>query len=64
MWRSGVADDIEDTIVCRFLWQIPFAADVAAEANKVLDFGSAACRDYLDFAGELNFRFVRETAAL
>ena len=64
MWRSGLADDIEDTIICRFLWKIPMSADVAEEANKILDFGSSVCRDYLDIAGELSFLFLRETATV
>jgi hypothetical protein len=62
MWRSGVADDIEDTILCRFLWHIPMEADVREEANKILDFASSLCRDYVDVTGELTFRFMRDTA--
>jgi hypothetical protein len=62
MWRSGLADDIEDTIVCRFLWGIPLSADLTQEANKILDFSSSVCRDYLDFSGELSFLFLRNTA--
>ena len=62
LWRSGLADDIEDTIVCRFLWKIPLSADLQAEANKIADFGSRLCRDFLDVAGEVTFRYLRETA--
>jgi len=64
LWRSGLADDIEDSIVCRQVWQIPPSADVRAEANKILEFASALCRDYLDFSGELTFLFLRETATV
>lgn len=64
MWRSGLADDIEDTIICRLLWKIPMSADLATEANKILDFGSSVCRDYIDIAGELSFLFLRETATV
>ena len=64
MWRSGLADDIEDTIICRFLWKIPMSADLATEANKILDFGSSVCRDYIDIAGDLSFLFLRETATV
>jgi hypothetical protein len=63
-WRSGLADDIEDTIICRFLWKIPMSADVAEEANKILEFCSSVCRDYLDSTGELSFLFLRETATV
>jgi hypothetical protein len=62
LWRSGLADDIEDTIVCRFLWKIPMSADLQAEANRILDFASDLCRDFLDIAGELSFLYLREVA--
>jgi hypothetical protein len=64
LWRSGLSDDIEDTIVCRLLWRIPLDADLQAEANKILDFGSAICRDFLDFSAELAFRFLGESAVV
>lgn len=62
LWRSGLADDIEDTIVCRLLWNIPLSADLQAEANKMAAFGSDLCRDFLDFVGELSFRYLRQSA--
>ena len=40
------------------------SADVAHEANKLLDFSSSVCRDYLDIAGEVSFLFLRETATV
>ncbi len=64
MWRSGVADDIEDTIVCRFLWKIPISADLGAEANRISEFASGVCRDYIDVAGELSVLFLRETSTV
>jgi len=64
LWRSGLADDIEDTIVCRLIWKIPFSADLQAEANKIVEFGSSLCRDFLDVAGEVTFRFLRQTATV
>ena len=64
MWRSGVADDIEDTIICRFLWEIPMSADVSAEANRISEFASSVCRDYIDLAGELTFVFLRNTSTV
>lgn len=62
LWRSGLADDIEDTIVCRLLWKIPASADVRAEADRIAGFGSALCRDFLDLAGEVTFKYLRQTA--
>ena len=64
LWRFGVADDIEDTIVCRLLWKIPETADLRAEADKILGFGGELARDFLEFSGEFAFRFVQETAAI
>jgi hypothetical protein len=64
LWRSGLADDIEDTIVCRLLWKIPLSVDVEAEANKMAAFGADLCRDFLDFAGELSFRYLRQSATV
>ena len=62
LWRSGLADDIEDTIVCRFIWKIPMSADLQLEANRILEFASGLCRDFLDVAGELAFLYLREVA--
>jgi hypothetical protein len=64
LWRSGLADDVEDTIVCRLLWQIPDGTDVTAEADKILAFGEQICRDFLDLAGELSFKYLRRTATV
>jgi hypothetical protein len=64
LWRSGLADDIEDTIVCRMLWKIPLTADVQLEANKMAEFGAELCRDFLDFSGEVTFRYLRQTATI
>ena len=58
------AEGIEDTIMCRFLWDIPMTADVREEANRILDPASGVCRDYFDVAGELSFLFVREVASV
>jgi hypothetical protein len=63
LWRFGVADDIEDTIVCRLLWKISSSADLRAEADRRAIFGSDLCRDYLEFCREFAFRYVREHAA-
>lgn len=63
LWRFGVADDLEDTIVCRLLWNIPPSADLRAEADTRAQFGSDLCRDFLDFVGDFAFRYVRENAA-
>lgn len=64
LWRFEVADDIEDTIVCRLLWQIPDAANVREEADRISDFGSGLCRDFIDIVGHLAFAFLRESATL
>jgi hypothetical protein len=64
LWRSGVADDVEDTLVCRLLWQIPLSADVRVEADKILEFGAGACRDFLDFVGDISFRYLQDTSTV
>lgn len=64
LWRFGIADDIEDSIVCRQLWEIPRNLGLRAEADRISDFGSSLCRDFLDFSGELAFRFVKEHATI
>ncbi|MCJ7530175.1 MAG: hypothetical protein MUO64_04000 [Anaerolineales bacterium] len=64
LWRSGLADDIEDTVVCRLLWKIPLSANLQAEADKIVEFGSSLCRDFLDVAGEVTFRYLRQTATV
>ena len=62
--RFGVADDIEDTIVCRLLWRIPIQADLRAEADRRADFGSDLCSDFLNFVGEIAFRYIKDNAAI
>jgi hypothetical protein len=64
LWRFVVADDIEDTIICRLLWKIPPNADIRSEADLRADFGSQLCVDFLDFAGDLIFRYISDYAAL
>jgi hypothetical protein len=64
LWRFGVADDIEDTIVCRLLWKIPLQADLRAEADQRSDFGSDLCSDFLNFVGEVAFRYIKDNAAV
>lgn len=63
LWRFNVADDLEDTIICRELWKIPYGANVRREADRRADFGSRMCSDFLDFAGEVTFRFAQMKAA-
>ncbi|MDD1753909.1 MAG: hypothetical protein LUQ38_12575 [Methanotrichaceae archaeon] len=63
LWRFNVADDVEDSIVCRELWKIPLNSDLLIEANKRADFGSDLCRDFIDFVGELAFLYAREFSA-
>jgi hypothetical protein len=64
LWRHGVADDLEDTIVCRLLWNIPPEADLRFEADLRAEFGAELCKDFLDFAGWVIISFIREHAAL
>ncbi len=61
--RFNLADEIEDTIVCRELWKIPPDADVHLEANKRADFGSELCLDFINFVGEVAFRYTKKCAA-
>jgi len=64
LWRSGLADDIEDTIVCRYLWKIPLTTDLRAEADRISDFGFRLCRDFLDLVGDVTIRFLRDTSTV
>jgi hypothetical protein len=63
LWRSELADDIEDTVVCRLLWRIPVGDDTQDEADRIADFASSLCRDFMDLAGDLSFRYLRENAS-
>lgn len=63
LWRFNVADEVEDSIVCRELWKIPPNEDSVIEANKRADFGSDLCRDFIDFVGGVAFRYARECSA-
>jgi len=63
LWRFNIADEIEDTIVCRELWKIPLDEDLHAEVNKRVDFGSKLCIDFLNFVGVVAFRYTKKYAA-
>ena len=62
LWRFNVADDIEDTIICRELWRIPAEANLRREADRRADFGAGACRDLLRLTGELASRYLTQYA--
>jgi hypothetical protein len=59
LWRFNVADDIEGSVVARQLWKIPRTADLTAEDDRISSFGSALCRDFIEFAGQLSEAFVK-----
>lgn len=62
LWWFELADDIHDTMVCRFLWGIPREANLREEADKILDFGQTLCKAFLDFAGAYIFQYIDERA--
>jgi hypothetical protein len=60
LWRFNLADDIEMSVVARILWGIPDDADVRAEDDRISNFASALCRDFIGVAGELCEHFIVE----
>lgn len=62
--RFHLADDILDTIVCRYIWEIPRNVNLLQEANKISDYGSDLCLSVLVFGGDYINRFIREHAVI
>lgn len=59
--RFNVADDIIDTVVCRFLWKLTANDDsLKQQADEASDFGSDLCRAYVNFCSEFIFRYIKE----
>jgi len=58
--RFNVADDVIDTLICRFLWKIDDNADLRKEADDASDFGSELCRSFINFCSEFIFIYVKE----
>ncbi len=63
-WRFNLADDIRYSIVCRELWKIPRTANLRSEADRISDFGSGLCKDFIGFSGDLTLRYIRQHAAI
>ena len=62
--RFELADDIIDTIVCRYIWQVPKSANFIEEVNKVADFGADLGKCFVQFGGEYIHRYVRQYSAI
>ncbi len=62
LWRFEAADDVEDTLVCRYLWLIPRNADLREEANPILAFMSDLTHSFLIFSRELIVTYIRRYA--
>jgi len=60
--RFELADVLIDRIVCRKLWDIPMAADVRAEADRIADWSCTKSIEFLNFGGAFVLRFLREHA--
>jgi hypothetical protein len=60
--RFDLADDIVDSIVCRYIWKIPRSANLRQEADRISDFGSDLCKSLLDFSGEFVYRYIKDYA--
>jgi hypothetical protein len=63
LWRFVVADDINDTIVCRYLWRIPEDKHLREEADRIAGQGSEWAKAFLDFSGDFIVRYIRSHAA-
>ena len=63
LWRFVVADDINDTIVCRYLWKIPEDKHLSEEADRIAGQGSEWAKAFLDFSGDFIVRYIRKNAA-
>ena len=57
LWHFKVADDIVDSIVVRHIWAIPREADLRAEADKVADRVHQIFLWFVDFSGELIWKY-------
>jgi hypothetical protein len=62
LWRFVVADDVNDVLVCRYIWRIPDDRNVQEEANLIAAQGGEWAKAFLDFAGDFIFRFVQRHA--
>jgi hypothetical protein len=58
--RFNVADDIIDTVVCRFLWKLEGDDDLQKKADETSDFGSDLCKSFINFCSEFIFRYMQE----
>lgn len=59
LWHFKVADDIVDSIVVRQIWKIPRGTDLRVEADKIADRVHQICLWFLDFSGELIWRYCK-----
>lgn len=57
-----MADDVNDVLVCRYIWAIPYSKNVQDEANLIAAQGGEWAKAFLDFAGDFIFRFVKRHA--
>jgi hypothetical protein len=58
--RFEFADIVLDTIVCRELWNIPLAADVQEEADRISDWCFTRSLQFWSFGGDFVTRFLKE----
>ena len=60
LWRFVAADHIFDSIICRQLWEIPRAADLRQETDRISDYCSNLCAAFLTFVGEFTFSYIQD----
>lgn len=58
--RFNVADEIIDTIVCRFLWKLEGEENILEQADQAAGFGSDLCKAFVNFCLEYIFRYIKE----
>jgi hypothetical protein len=58
LWHSKVADDVVDSIVVRYIWDIPRGADLRLHADAIADEVHKILCQFLDFSGEFIWKYL------
>ena len=64
LFRFELSDDIFDSIVCRYICNIPRNADIRKEIDEIMVWASDIGKSLLDFGGEFIYKYIQESAAI
>lgn len=64
LFRFEVSDDIVDSMVCRYICNIPRNADIRKEIDEIMVWASDIGKSLLDFGGEFIYKYIQEHAAI